>query len=110
MFDITAGHEGYQLVVGHALDATEVVDHTEVDLEPYGDEQLTDDELLEHAWMELLSAGLPVLGSPVAETDPLEEVITEWETRRHIYPSDQLSVRRHRRATRRVLRTLGRAS
>lgn len=110
MFDVTAGYEGCQLVAGDALEVTEVVSHIEVDWGHYGDERLSDEELLERAWMELLAAGLPVLGSPVAESDPLDEVITEWETRRDLYPADQLAVRRVRRATRRALRTLGRAA
>ncbi len=54
---------------------------------------------------------MPVLGSlDVVEADPLDEVLTEFETRRELYPTDQLAVRRTRRAARRALRTLGRAS
>lgn len=78
MYDVTAGHEGCHLVSGDVLDACQVVGAAEVDrvLEPYGDDQLTDAELLEHAWFELVAADVPVLGSagegfPAAQSVPV---------------------------------------
>lgn len=111
MFDITAGHEGYQLVTGDALDGAEVIEFHDLDLAPYAEPILTDEQLLDRAWVELLEAGVPVLGSlDVVEADPLDEVLTEFETRRELYPTDQLAVRRTRRAARQALRVARRAS
>lgn len=76
----------------------QVVNHFEVDLEPYGDAKLSDAALLEHAHTELLAeqsrrirvlAGGdrnevgPVLGScqhAVAAADQLDEVLDEVDT------------------------------
>lgn len=115
MFDVTAGHEGYRLVPGDALDAVQVVDERAVDLAPHAEAELTDEQLLEHAWMELEAAalaGVRVLGradapaeAPVA--DRLDEVLEAFEARRPAVPTDQLDVRRERRVVRRELRALG---
>lgn len=116
MFDVTAGHEGYRLVSGDALDAVQVVDERAVDLAPHAEAELTDEQLLEHAWMELEDAelaGVRVLGradapAEVQEADDrLDAVLEAFEARRGVMPADQLEVRRERRVMRRELRALG---
>lgn len=116
MFDVTAGHEGCRLVPGDALESVQVVDERAVDLAPYAEAELTDAQLLEHAWMELEAArraGVRVLGradapaeAPVAN-DRLDEVLAVFEARRPALPTDQLDVRRERRVVRQALRALG---
>lgn len=119
MFDVTAGHEGHRLVSGDALDAVQVVDEHALDLAPYAEAALTDEELLAHAWMELEAAelaGTRVLGRADAPAEvpavdgqehALDEVLEAFEARRPAVPADQLEVRRERRELRRELRALG---
>lgn len=103
MYDVTAGHDGCTLVAGDALDDSAIVDHTAVDLEPYAEATLSDDELLAHAAMEAADA----LGW---RGDALDEVLATFDANRHRYPVDQLAVRRTRRQTRRTLRSIGGAA
>lgn len=123
MFDVTAGHEGHRLVSGEALEGAQVVDEHALDLAPYAEAALTDEELLAHAWMELEAAelaGTRVLGRADAPAEvpavdergehALDEVLAQFEAQRSALPVDRLGVRRERRATRRSLRVLGGAA
>ncbi len=110
------------MVSGDALEGAQVVDEHALDLAPYAEAALTDEELLAHAWMELEAAelaGTRVLGRADAPAEvpagdgqehALDEVLAQFEAQRSALPVDRLGVRRERRATRRSLRVLGGAA
>lgn len=134
MYDVIAG-EAVGLagvLVRSGEPVVQVTSHVEVDLEPYGDAELSDEQLLAHARMELQTAQLertrgqrrgeagpgPVLGSyrrPMI--DALDEVLAGFDTQVDVYADltdtvllgtwparNELEVRRERRTTARVLR------